>query len=228
MPVRRLRGREGSAPRPKSRPVRVYVARHGETTWNVAGRYQGRLESELSPLGTRQALALADAMEAAGVGRVLSSPLRRCTETARPAAERIGTAVETDERLIEIAHGTWEGRYRDELAANDPVRYRAWREDPAHVQFENGENIAQVLARWRDFAGSFTPVAPALVVTHDAVVRVALVDATSRGLEDFWKARVENGAYAVFDVDGGRWTLVEERVNSHLGALRAPIEGQAL
>jgi phosphoserine phosphatase len=208
--------------------MRVYVARHGETTWNVAGRYQGRLESALSPLGVRQALALAGAMERAGAGRVVSSPLRRCTETARPAAERIGAPVETDDRLIEIAHGTWEGRLRDEIAANDPVRYRAWRQDPAHVQFEHGENIGQVLERWRDFAASFAPDAPALVVTHDAVVRVALVDATSGRLEDFWNADVENGAYAAFDVHDGRWTLVAEHVADHLGALRAPVDGQAL
>ena len=206
----------------------MYVARHGETTWNLAGRYQGRLESDLSPLGVRQSLALADAMASAGAGSVVSSPLRRCTATAQPTANRAGVLVETDERLIEIAHGTWEGRYRDELAANDPARYRAWRADPAHVQFENGENIAHVLARWRAFTASFAPATPALVVTHDAVVRVALVDATSRGLEDFWTTRVENGAYAVFDVDGARWTLVEECVADHLGALRAPTEGQAL
>jgi broad specificity phosphatase PhoE len=228
MPLRRRRGREGSRRRPNRTAVRVYVARHGETTWNVAGRYQGRLESELSPLGMRQARALADAMTAAGTGRVVSSPLRRCTETARATAERAGTQVETDDRIIEIAHGTWEGRLRDELAANDSARYRAWRHDPAHVQFENGESIAQVLARWRDFAASFAPVAPALVVTHDAVVRVALVDATSRGLEDFWTTRVENGAYAVFDVHDGRWALVDECVSDHLGALRARTGGQAL
>jgi len=40
----------------------VFLARHGETTWNVAGRYQGRLESELSAKGAAQALALAGAM----------------------------------------------------------------------------------------------------------------------------------------------------------------------
>ena len=208
--------------------MRVYVARHGETTWNLAGRYQGRLESELSPLGARQALVLADAMEAAGISRVVSSPLWRCTATAQATAERAGVPVETDDRLIEIAHGTWEGRLRDEIAANDPARYRAWREDPAHVQFENGESIADVLARWRDFVASFAPAAPALVVTHDAVVRVALVDSTARGLEDFWTTRVENGAYAVFDVHAGRWALLDACVTDHLGALRAPTEGQAL
>jgi broad specificity phosphatase PhoE len=213
---------------PKARGVRVYLARHGETTWNLAGRYQGRLESELTPLGAAQALALAGAMETAGVKRVVSSPLRRCTATAGPTAERAGVPVETDERLIEIAHGTWEGRLREEIAANDPARYRAWREDPAHVRFEAGESIAEVLDRWRDFAASFRPAVPALVVTHDAVVRVAIVAAASRSLDAFWTARVENGGYAVFEADAGGWTLVEENVAAHLGPLRAPTEGQAL
>ncbi|MBV9407908.1 MAG: histidine phosphatase family protein [Candidatus Eremiobacteraeota bacterium] len=208
--------------------MRVYLARHGETTWNLAGRYQGRRESELSPLGVRQALALADAMDAAAVGRVVSSPLLRCTETARPTAERRHVPVEIDDRLIEIAHGTWEGRLRDELAANDPDRYRAWRQDPAHVQFEGGESVRDVLDRWRGFAVALAPQTPTLVTTHDAVVRVALVDAMSLSLDAFWKARVENGAYAVFEVAGPHWSLVDECVADHLGALRADVGSQAL
>ncbi|HEY0396583.1 MAG TPA: histidine phosphatase family protein [Candidatus Elarobacter sp.] len=208
--------------------MRVYVARHGETTWNAAGRYQGRLESELSALGARQAEALADAMAALNVRRTISSPLKRCVETAQPSAARANVAVETDERLIEIAHGTWEGRLRDEIAANDPERYRAWRHDPAHVRFVQGESIGDVLERWRGFARAFRPDAPALVVTHDAVVRVALLDAARRELDAFWEARVENGAYAEFDVTTAGWSLLRENVAGHLGALRASIEGQAL
>jgi phosphoserine phosphatase len=208
--------------------VRVYLARHGETDWNVSGRYQGRLESELSELGIRQAAALAGAMDAAQIGRVVSSPMLRCTATAQPAADRRALVLEIDPRLIEIAHGGWEGRLRDEIAANDPQRYRAWREDPAHVQFEGGENLTQVLERWRAFAAAFRPRVPALVVTHDAIVRVALVDATAGDLGSFWSRSVENGAYAVFEVDDAGWTLIAERVADHLGALRAPIDGQAL
>jgi phosphoserine phosphatase len=208
--------------------MRVYLARHGETAWNLAGRYQGRLESELSPLGIRQARALASAMREARIERIVSSPLRRCTETARPVSELLNVPVETDERLIEIAHGTWEGRLREEIAANDRDRYRAWREDPANVRFERGESLAGVLARWRDFAASFRPDRPTLAVTHDAVVRVAILTATGRGLDAFWDACVENGAYAEFEAGDDGWTLVREHVAGHLGALRAPIADQAL
>jgi probable phosphoglycerate mutase len=208
--------------------VRVFVARHGETTWNAVGRYQGRRESSLSALGLRQAQALAAPMEHAGVGRIVSSPLIRCVETARPTAERLGLDVEVDERLIEIAHGTWEGRLRDEIAANDGLRYRAWREDPENVAFEGGESPPHVLARWRDFAATLQPRTPTLVVTHDAVVRIALLAAGSRGFDAFWTSHVENGGYAIFEVDGARWTLVEECVTAHLAGVRAAIDGQAL
>ena len=208
--------------------MKVYLARHGETTWNVEGRYQGRLESPLSPLGHRQAEALAHAMEPLGLGRVVSSPLGRCVETAGPAAARAGVPVERDERLIEIAHGTWEGRLRDELAADDPDRYYAWRHDPAHVAFDGGESLVQVRERWRAFAQACRPATPSLVVTHDAVVRVALTDAKSQPLEMFWSSRVENGAYASFDVDERGWHLVDECVTAHLEGLRADTARQAL
>jgi probable phosphoglycerate mutase len=191
--------------------MRVFVARHGETTWNLAGRYQGRRESALSALGMSQAFALSDAMAEARVERVVSSPLLRCTATAKPVADRLNVPVETDDRLIEIAHGTWEGRMRDEIVANDPLRYRAWREDPAHVAFAGGERITDVLARWRAFVAALRPSCTTLVVTHDAVVRVALVDAQRRAIDTFWDAPVENGAYAAFDADGERWTFIEPR-----------------
>jgi broad specificity phosphatase PhoE len=208
--------------------AKVYVARHGETTWNLAGRYQGRRESALSALGVRQGIALSTAfIQTRRVERIVSSPLLRCTATAKFVADALDLKVESDERLIEIAHGTWEGRLRDELAANDPERYHAWRHDPAHVGFEGGETLVDVQARWREFAESFDGSRETLVVTHDAVVRVALLAASGGPLDDFWKMPVENAAYAVFNVDGG-WQLVEPCVNIHLAGVRADVAGQAL
>jgi broad specificity phosphatase PhoE len=124
----------------------------------MAGRYQGRLESALSALGVRQGFALANAFRdqlergKPVPARIISSPLLRCAATARFTADHLGVVLETDERLIEIAHGTWEGRYRDDLAREEPELYAAWRNDPARVSFDGGESLADVLARWRAFA----------------------------------------------------------------------------
>ena len=206
----------------------VFIARHGETTWNISGRYQGRLESPLSPLGLAQAQRLADSLSAHPLKRIISSPLGRCVHTAEIVAAKFGLSVETEPLLIEIAHGAWEGRYRDELAANDPERYRQWRHEPEIVQFENGESIRDVLDRWRRFITGFVSVQDTLLVTHDAVVRVALVDRLNRPLSQFWKSRVLNGAYAWFQVTNSHWELVQECVSDHLAGLVADPSTQAL
>ena len=213
----------------------IWLARHGETTWNMAGRYQGRLESALSALGARQGLALANAFSQrlergeSVPARILASPLLRCAATARFVADRLGVALETDARLIEIAHGTWEGRYRDELAREDPDRFRAWREDPASVAFAGGESLADVRARWRAFAADLaSETRDTLVVTHDAVVRAALVDLRGLTLDDFWNVAVENAAYATIESNGRDLRLIDECVTAHLANARADTAGQAL
>jgi probable phosphoglycerate mutase len=210
--------------------VRVYVARHGETTWNLAGRYQGRRESALTALGVQQGFALAEAFAHSQprVERIVASPLLRCNATARFVGDRLNLSVESDDRLLEIAHGTWEGRLRDEIAADDPDRFRAWKELPGQVGFEGGETLEQVRARWQNFAASFPDGGPALVVTHDAVVRVAILTAQDRSLDELWNVDVENAGFAEFEVAAGRWTLVRENVNEHLTGLQASIGGQAL
>jgi broad specificity phosphatase PhoE len=210
--------------------VKLYIARHAETTWNLAGRYQGRRESALSARGIQQGFALAEAF--AGVtpppARIIASPMQRTRATATFVAERLNLPLETDDALIEIAHGTWEGRLRDEIAANDPARYVTWRERPAEVAFEEGESLRDVSARWQRFRAVLPVEVPTLIVTHDAIVRAALLDIARRPLGDFWSVRVENAAYAVVDVEGHTWTLVEESVSAHLAGARAATETQAL
>lgn len=206
----------------------VFLARHGETTWNAIGRYQGRQESELSPLGETQARALAGAMRAYRLERIVSSPLRRCTETARPVADLFKLSVQPEPLLLEIAHGSWEGRLREDLAREDPERYRRWRAEPEIVDFENGESVADVLGRWKTFVAGFEPHGDTLLVTHDAVIRCALLERTDRDLRTFWQGRVLNGAYAWFSVRGPVWTLQDECVSGHLAGITADPSTQAL
>lgn len=206
----------------------IFIARHGETTWNAIGRYQGRQESELSLLGVAQARALSNAMASYTLTRIISSPLKRCVDTARPVAAEFKLDVQTDPLLLEIAHGRWEGRLRDDLAREDPERYHRWRNQPEIVDFEEGESVADVLARWRKFAAEFRPDGDTLLVTHDAVIRCALVDRLDRPLSTFWQGRVLNGAYAWFTVEKQQWTLRSECVSEHLVGIIADPTKQAL
>ncbi len=205
----------------------IYIARHGETDWNREGRYQGQQESGLTQTGIAQARALAAALAKERITRVIASPLARCVESARPLAEALGIAIETDADLIEIAHGAWEGRLRAEVERDDPLTMRLWREHPHLVQFEDGESLRDVEHRWRAFMQRLADADDVAIVTHDVIVRLAILGAMRRPLAQLWDAQVRNGAYARFR-GGGSWELVDACVATHLGDLVVDTATQAL
>lgn len=205
----------------------IYVARHGESDWNREGRYQGRRESPLTDLGQQQAAALAQALTGSGAQRVICSPLGRCLETARPVAAALGVELEIDPLLLEIAHGTWEGRLRAEIAVDDAGRMSAWRNAPQTVRFEGGESLADVAERWRRFADSLDSKRSTVVVTHDVMVRLAILAATRGTLAQLWEPRVVNGGYAVFTTDTGGWHLVDGCADAHIAGIMADESRQA-
>lgn len=205
----------------------IYVARHGETDWNREGRYQGQRESALTPTGVAQGRALAAALAKERVTRVIASPLARCVDTARPLAQAWNVPLEIDPALIEIAHGSWEGRLRAEIEREDPQTMRLWREHPQLVQFEGGESLHDVEHRWRAFVERLVNADGVAIVTHDVIVRLAILGATQRPLAQLWDAQVRNGGYARF-AGGGSWELLDACVDAHLGELAVDTTAQAL
>ncbi len=206
----------------------VRVARHGETTWNSAGRYQGRRESTLSPLGIAQARALAGALAQKPIAQIVSSPLARCLATAYPLALALGVTVVQEPLLLEIAHGTWEGRHRDEIARSEPERFFDWKHRPDRVRFIGGESVGDVLDRWKKFADSYDQNVETLVVTHDVVVRLAILHARGQSTAALWEPKVVNAGFAEFSVSDARWDLQIECVEEHLAGLAANVDTQAL
>lgn len=84
----------------------IWWLRHGESTWNVAGREQGHLaHPPLTDRGRDQARAAAERLAGRGITRILSSPLTRAQQTAEIVADRLGLSVETEPDLIEKGFG---------------------------------------------------------------------------------------------------------------------------
>src|SRR5580698_2711061 len=96
-------------------PRLVFLARHGETDWNVAGRWQGHTDVPLNANGRAQALSVAEALRGAGLSGVVSSDLSRARETAKIVGESLGVEVAyLDADLRERTFGVFEGLTRDE------------------------------------------------------------------------------------------------------------------
>ncbi|MBS0193484.1 MAG: histidine phosphatase family protein [Proteobacteria bacterium] len=176
--------------------MRVLLVRHGETPWNAEGRYQGQTDIPLSSIGEEQARKLGARLANAPIARAVASPLSRALRTAQLA---LGTSREamlsTDPGLLEIGHGTWEGKLAAQIAAEDGARFKAWRSAPDTVQMPGagGESLQQVLDRaWPAFERACAGLhddQTVQIVAHDAVNRVLLCRILGIPLARVWGFR---------------------------------------
>src|SRR5271166_64664 len=103
----------------------MLLVRHGETEWNLEGRYQGGLDSPLTERGVAQAHAigrLLGTLPEAVSAAIVASPLGRARRTAEIIRGHLAaeTKLEFDDRLREISLGSWDGLTRHEIAARSP------------------------------------------------------------------------------------------------------------
>lgn len=87
-----------------------YIFRHGQSSYNVDCRIQGRTnDSKLSNLGKRQALDVGKKLEGRGIEVIITSPLKRAIQTAELVNETLNVPIIKDERFIEVDVGVVEG-----------------------------------------------------------------------------------------------------------------------
>src|ERR1700722_11852415 len=99
-----------SAPRIRNFLPTLWLVRHGESTWNIAGLAQGHNdEAELTGRGLRQAAEAAGEVRGQAVRAIYASDLRRARQTAAAFATVLGLPVRTDSRLRERSLGVLEG-----------------------------------------------------------------------------------------------------------------------
>ncbi|MCB0324694.1 MAG: histidine phosphatase family protein [Bdellovibrionales bacterium] len=121
--------------------------RHGQTDWNVEGRYCGQTDISINEAGRKAAERLAQELSTEQLDAVYASDLQRAAETARILARPHGLEVQIDARLRELDQGKWEGLlfseikdvYSEELANRklDPLSFRA----------PDGETVQEMLER---------------------------------------------------------------------------------
>lgn len=181
----------------------LLLARHGETDWNAAGRWQGHADPPLNAVGRRQAEELAVVLAPSPPHAVYSSDLVRARETAVIVAQRLGLGgVVTDERLREVDVGEWSGLSMAEVEARYPRG--ADRRRAGGTGWERGESYevmaGRVLAALRELAAAHEGET-LLVVTHGGPLRAAWLAA---GGSDASRPHYGNCALERLAVESGR------------------------
>jgi broad specificity phosphatase PhoE len=187
----------------------ILLARHGESDWNRAKRWQGFADRPLTELGREQALALADRLRDTELDAVYSSDLQRARETAEIVARSKELHVEVVRDLREVDVGSWSGLTRAEAEARFPDDYARW------VQGGEGWNDGETYAEMsRRVVRAILLIADqyrngrVLVVAHGGSIRA--VHAAALGLDVHAYRRIQrvepNATLSAVCVEKGRLT----------------------
>jgi broad specificity phosphatase PhoE len=160
--------------------TRFCLIRHGQTDWNLEGRYQGQTDVPLNNTGLAQAKSLVEKLKGQDFSAIYASDLLRARQTAEPIAGILGLNVKIEPRLREINQGKWEGVLVDDIKA----RYTAlWAErsvDPANVRPPGGETVGEVALRVYaalDDIARLLHATDVLVVSHGLSIATAVCHA---------------------------------------------------
>lgn len=195
--------------------ARLYLIRHGETDWNIQGRYQGQGDPPLNDTGRAQARALALRLRRSRLDLLYSSPLRRALDTAEVIAARFDIPVVVDARLMEIHLGEWQGRLTTEIAAAWPVEFRQWLAAPWSMSPPGGETLRQVQRR---VSSALAEIAAGNrgrrvgVITHRIPIVLAAMYYLGAPRDSIHAAALPNAAWLSFVLDGGAVRLPRGRL----------------
>src|SRR5690606_36274913 len=132
--------------------VTICFLSHGETAYHAEGnKYCGRTDLDLTERGLSQAKRMNELLRDYKFDDIFASTLHRAKLTAQIASFR-PEDVMTDDRLIEVDFGLWEGRTPEEFQAEDPESWNNWLNDPENNKAgRRGESAREVLQRLNSF-----------------------------------------------------------------------------
>lgn len=131
--------------------IKIYIARHGETTWNVEGRIQGRSDPGLSPKGYAQSLTLLEELRDRPISAIYTSTLQRSILTAQPIAQHFGLPIQKQSELDEIAFGILEGKQILNIDGEAKMEWERFRENRMTYRIPGAENFTDVATRLGPF-----------------------------------------------------------------------------
>jgi probable phosphoglycerate mutase len=190
-----------------------YIIRHGETDWNVEGRWQGWTDIPLNTVGVEQAHVLAARLEREGVGfdAIYSSDLQRAWVTADVVGAHLGLAPRPLVALREIDLGRWGGLTREQIEVTDGetlARLNAGEDVPRGGAERMADLMARTTAALEQLLVEHRGQTVALF-SHGGTVR-ALLRYADR-LDPMIHQHIGNTAVSIITHDGVSWHV--QRVN---------------
>lgn len=198
--------------------TKIILTRHGHVEGIDPERFRGRTELPLTELGVSQAKTLAACIAARWAPTIIyTSPMGRCVATGKYIAEACKTTAHVMNELNDLDYGAWQGRLYTEIRDASPQLYADWLETPHLVRFPNGDSLQDMAARTADALRLLINAHPddiVVMVGHDSVNRVLLMQLLDKPLSDYW--RIVQHPCCLNEIDISRGTVRIVRINETL------------
>jgi len=202
--------------------ITLYIIRHGETVDNLEGRIQGHTDSSLTPLGVRQAQAVADRLASDKFTAIYSSDLGRAMATAEAIASRHNMPIISTDLLREANLGVGQGKTAEELLREYPEEYRRWKENSAIFRLPGAESLESVIERCGKFIqnvlNEHEDGAKLAVIVHSGSLRGLICAACGLSVDFYRFIHTANASLSILDI-GKRPSLKLLNDTCHIHAI---------
>lgn len=201
--------------------MKIYLTRHGQTQWNLKGRIQGSLDSDLTDKGTEDTLKLSKKLESINFDIAYTSIQNRAIETAKIILNNKVDIVKLYE-LNEIGVGNWEGMTYDDIISNYPEQFDKYKKSPHLYVPDNGGETYQVFEnRVRKFVEILRDNSKdkknILIVTHGLTYLMLLNIFEGKELQNLSKRTIPLGtSLSIIEYKNDIFNILVEGDSSHL------------
>ncbi len=164
--------------------MKLYILRHGQTDYNLQGRFQGQIDIPLNENGKNQAIEALKIFKDVDIDVIFSSPLSRAKDTVKKISEYKNIDIIIDNRIIERSFGNLEGKY----SVDNLEKYNI--ENMMHLKQRVFSFLNDIIKEYND--------KNVLVATHEGIAKV--VEIFFYGEEAGKNFRLKNGEYKIYYV----------------------------
>ncbi|TCO79504.1 alpha-ribazole phosphatase [Marinisporobacter balticus] len=186
--------------------IELIFVRHGETEHNAAGLYYGWDDSCLTQKGFLQAEKVREKLKRKNIDHIISSDLDRTMKTAEIINRNHHVKITIERNLREMNFGLWEGLSYKEIKEKYPQKLKEWENDWIGMSALKGESVSQMYERVTKEVEKIMHTykkGNILMVIHAGCIRAILAYLIGRGIEDYWKYKVDYcGISTIEMIDG--------------------------
>jgi probable phosphoglycerate mutase len=199
--------------------MKIYITRHGQTKWNVEGRMQGQLNSNLTEKGINQAKWLGESLQDTEIDVIISSSSGRALETAILIRGSRDIEIVKNDNLREIYLGEWEGRIATVIRISDKEQQDNFWKRPHQYEPSSGESYEELrnrVIKELDYIITEFNVNTVLIVTHAVTLKMILAYIKKLDIKNTWSGTfMHQTCLNEVVVDDGVMKIIKEGDISH-------------